>query len=248
MQSELSHFVSGLREAHWLPVLEFLFSLFGIALGVLLGAQLSIRTYFRQREHDVLERRYLVETVDRLAELIEGCLQAHRDNWRQAIGRLHVWKQIGRAEAALDQRPYERTTSAAVNMTLIYRLERLVGNTFLTKPVQSLVAFCNTTEDFLVNDFQGCIEHKEAISESVEADVLRSFSERLLALDEEAQRFYRLPMSLDLFAKKIEQQERLSHAFLASLKKDPEILKEIEMLQVHFADLGSLTEPTDDPQ
>lgn len=206
----------------------------------LLVYELGKTAYFRQKEYELLTKRYLDEGVDAIAKNVDRSLAVFRHNWWQATVIIKHYRDMGK-----DVRPelYKSPGFVAPEPEMFeiwrdYRLKDIVGDQIFNRAHQSLDAFLRTSYAFFQDDLteivrlsvEGGKEHKITGSRD---EAAKLYIAKLMELDKEAKRYYILLGELQRLAKII-QSEQFTSESIQTIQYRAEVHNGVEILKKHF--------------
>lgn len=124
------------------------------AIAAALGAYyLGMKTYFRQKEYELVQKRYLDDGIDRVISEAEEALSVFRHNWSQSLFALKLFRDIG-AQPANEH--CEKTLlplrQASPEVGPAYRLKSLVGDDIFWEVHQMLLGAVAAANFFFIRD------------------------------------------------------------------------------------------------
>jgi hypothetical protein len=123
--------------------------------------RLGLRAYHRQREYELVRRRYLDEGLDAFAADVEHALAVFWNNWNHGVNVLREYGSKGNAmrKELLDTGWLDLDMSH-VRFQPSYRIHQLVDDPIFWYVQQSLFAFVIKTNFFLKDDLCGKVRHE----------------------------------------------------------------------------------------
>lgn len=197
--------------------------------------------YFRQKEYEMITKRYLEEGLDSISKNVDSSLAIFRHNWWLSTVVLKHFRDLGKdMRTELYKQPYKEPDVTHFEIWRDYRLKDIVGDDICYRAHQSLDAFVKTTYAFFQDDLGTMVRVTLEGGKELEAKVTREemITEYLLLiekLDRESHRYYILLGVLQELTTMI-QTERFSFDNLHELQSRENVKKAIEKLRIHFAD------------
>lgn len=178
-------------------------------------AFLGLRPFFRRKAYELVQKRYLDDTLDLLVDDFGATLANHRANWYDGIWLLTSLKNDlaneCNVELGMRQRP------GSFNTAIVQRLERLVGDDehSLSWMTQKLYAHVDKANAFLYHDLvPGVKAAQQRLNEQAPAAVrdktqlaVSKYESRLKLLSEEWIPYERFLAHLGELAGILEQQK-----------------------------------------
>lgn len=209
--------------------------------------------YFRQKEYELLVRRYLDEGLDAIAKNVDRSLALFRHNWWQSTVLLKNFRDLG-----IDIRPelyreaFSEPDESLFEVWRDYRLNDIVEDDIFNRAHQSLDAFVRSTYAFFKDDLATMVRvtvegGKELEVKASRDQIITGYFEEVERLDREARRYYVLLGELQAISSVI-QSERFSLKSIKRLKERAEVVNAVARLKTHFTDTlessaGVINEP-----
>jgi len=121
---------------------------------------LGLRAYHRQREYELVRRRYLDEGLDAFAADVEHALAVFKNNWQHSLTVLKHYREMdaGMRKELLDT-GFMEVQMSQFRVRPNYRIGTLVGDRVFWNVQQFLFAFVGTTTAFFKEDLCGAVRH-----------------------------------------------------------------------------------------
>ena len=219
-------------------------------VAVLIAYFLGAAAYFRQKEYELVRKRYLEEGVDIISEEADKALGVFWRNWSRALSLLKQFRGLG---SNVDRKLYSEgwvTLEPSVLATRPnYRLNLLVRDEIFYSVLQLVHAWVENANKVIVEDL--CVAIKLRVEgapgiqvKAKDEEINKTYMDRLLTLRNEAQRYYQLIHHLENIAGVLEQ-ERLSFKKLRSFHTYPVVTQGIAELKKAFHDDLQAVEESD---
>src|SRR6266571_8600961 len=217
-------------------------------IALLLGYFLGVAAYFRQKEYELVRKRYLEEGVDVISEQVDQALNLFWKNWSRALSLLKQFRSLG---GNLDRKLYSEGWLALEPTILAtrpnYRLHLLVRDEVFYNVSQLVHAWVENANKFIVEDL--CVAMKLRVEgvpglevRTPDQEIIKTYTDRLVKLQNEAERYYQLIRHLENVAGVLEQ-EKLSFKKLRSFHTYPVVTQGIaELKKIFYDDLKSSQE------
>ena len=109
--------------------------------------------YFRQKEYELITKRYLEEGIDAISKNVDKSLALFRHNWWQSTVVLKHFRELGKdMRPELYQNPFIAPDPSLFEIWRDYRLLDIAGNDVFYRAHQSLDAFVRSTYAFFQDD------------------------------------------------------------------------------------------------
>ena len=197
--------------------------------------------YFRQKEYELITRRYLEEGLDAISKNVDRSLALFRHNWWQSTVVLKHFREQGKdMRKELYQNPFVAPDASLFDLWRDYRLNDIVVDDIFNRAHQSLDAFVRSSYAFFQDDLCAMVRitiegGKELQVNASRNQVISKYLDEIKKLDEEAKRYYELLAELQKLTSII-QTERFSFRDLRKLRKRTEVIESIGNLKKLFQD------------
>lgn len=202
--------------------------------------------YFRQKEYELITKRYLEEGVDAISKDVDRSLASFRHNWWLSTVVLKHFRELGKDIRPELLDPYIIPDTSLFELWRDYRLIELFRDDICFKVHQSLDAFVRTSYAFFQDDLGSMV--RLSVKSGNEIEVTASLEQReqivdryfieVEKLNQKAKRYYALLVELQNVSSLI-QTERFSFKKLKKLYARSEIKRAIRVLKDLFPDLES---------
>jgi hypothetical protein len=64
-------------------------------IALYIAYRLGIRSYFRQKDYELVRQRYLIDGADEVAANIEYRLSVYRNNWARGLQIIRMFRDVG---------------------------------------------------------------------------------------------------------------------------------------------------------
>ncbi len=208
-----------------------------IPLGVaLLAYVLGRAAYFRQKEYELITRRYLEEGLDAISKSVDKSLAIFRHNWSQSLVVLKHFRELGKdMRKELYLNPFIPPDPTVFEIWRDFRLMDILGDDIFYRAHQSLDAFIRESYAFFQDDLGSFIRisiegGKELEIQSSREESIKMYIDRVNKLDERARRYYIFLGELQKLSS-ILQTKRLSFRQLKNLRKRKDVIQSIKNLE-----------------
>lgn len=204
-------------------------------------------TYFRQKEYELITKRYLEEGIDAISNNVDRSLALFRHNWWISTVILKNFRDLGKdIRPDLYKQPFIEPDPSLFEVWRDYRLKDILDDDIFNRVHQSLDAFIRSSYSFFMDDL--CSMVRVTIEGGKELEVISSretivdeFLKKVIQLEKESHRFYVLLGELQVLSSLL-QSERFSFSKIKTLRNRTEVKKIITTLKQHFAGTLSTTQ------
>lgn len=223
---------------------EWIISAVGVLGAAMVAYYFGVKTFFRQKEYELVQKRYLDEGIDRVSNAAEEALSVFSNNWSQSLYALKLFRDI---DAKSAQEHCEKTLLPLKHTSLevgpVYRLKALVGDDIFWEVHQLLIGVVSEANFFFMRDLGGAFK---AGAEGQPLRVTRdqafiTLHQECIRLHQSVAPFYRLVGALQNIARALEG-ERFNFKAIQKFK-DTEVVKQsIAELRKEFKERLALVE------
>ena len=216
---------------------ELLISPIGTLIAGLLAIIGGVVFYYRRREYELVQRRYLVEGIDVLVATAAASLNTFSDNWSEALSILKKFREV--PDVSMDDLHvhFRRTPENRFALIANYRVQAIVGSDLVWSAYQLVLSFCDSARNDIQHDMMVAIQLK-LTTDNIEAskeEICETYLAKLLELNEESKTNYIFVGELSKVAALFEQQ-KFKFASLSTLR-DHKVVKDVlATLQETFGD------------
>jgi len=168
-----------------------------VPLAIVVLAYLFARAaYFRQKEYELVVRRYLNECLDEISASVDKALALYRHNWWQGTVVLKHFRDLGPdMRKDLYQNVFIEPSPYQYKISCFYRLEDLVGGDVFDIAQQYLDAFTREAYAFFQDDLSQAVRlfikgSKTINFKATKEELISTYEEQILRLDSKVKRFY----------------------------------------------------------
>lgn len=218
---------------HIKPFLSILVALLAYVLGK--------SAYFRQKEYELITKRYLEEGLDKISENVDSSLADFRHNWAHCLNVIKSFRDLGKdmreelyTEGLIAPKP------SSFELWRDYRLKDIVGDNIFKSAHQQLDAFVKESyfffKDDLCNGIRLTLEGgKELEVTSSRKEIIEGFMEETLKFDQRSRKFYELLGELQNISRII-QTQRFNFKNLKKIKTHKVVRQAVKNLHTTFED------------
>ena len=206
-------------------------------LAVVVGIGGGIWAYYRQKEYELVQRRYLEEGLDVLISTAESSLNIFSHNWAKSLEHLKMFRDLEELDPAELDRGYLDLPDSRFSLLANYRVNAIVNSPTVWYVFQLLISFCQ----------QGCTVARDEIptalklkltSDGIDAtreEMVDEAKAVLVELNSDSQKYHifigQMYRIVELFEK-----QKFRFDGVNKLNDDPVVKDVIKNLEEHFAD------------
>ncbi len=220
----------------WTPYIPNLISAGATILAALIAVGAGIWAFYRQREHELVQKRYLEEGLDVIVSTAENALFTYHHNWARCLELLKSFRDVETMtpedlHAGFLQLPADR-----VALTANYRVNQIVDSGTIWQVFQLIIAFAQNGCTVARDEIPAALKLK-LTSNNIQADrrmVVDEAMKVLEDLDKKSHHFYVFFGQMQDISMLFEEQKfALKH--IRSLRKHPIVVGAIEKLKKEYA-------------
>jgi hypothetical protein len=204
----------------------------GALAGAVTVALLARYFYYRQKEFELLTKRYLEDGTEAVGASVDRSLAIWKHNWTIAQTVVGMIRHRLEIPSELLDVKYVCPDPSDYREWADYRLVELVGDGTIHKAHQSLDAFVRTTHAYFQYELHPWAKTLAKGGKDV-SDILAKHAALMKRYEGEADRFYGLLDLLQTLSRRIERQ-RWSFRRLRRLSSDTEIKNVLVQLRSKF--------------
>lgn len=217
------------------PTLNFL----RFILGTFLAALFALWFFFRQKEYELVRRRYLEDGLDVLVRQIESALHVYQHNWTRCFLILKTFRDFGKdTPRNLYEQGFLNLDMASLQPTRHYLLQQLIHTNIFYDVHQSMIVFLQDANNFFINDLCAGIRisidgGKELEITASRQQMIESLQSHLMELNEKANKFWIMLGNLQHLSFELEKQ-RFTFRKLKRFQKNKIVKKSVETVTITF--------------
>ncbi len=215
-----------------------------ILLAAIIAYKGGLKTYFKEREHEQIMKRYLEDGVDRVQASASHALEVFYDNYRMV---LNVVRSLRNIEVGLhlekeDYLPkFRQTEQHCFTCVPFMKVQHLVGDKIFWEFVQLLYAFVDGKSIRLEKDFRMTVENvvEGKVEDISIQDLLDKTKEEIDEQHEESKKYHWILVELQTISFILERETSITWGDLSKFKDKPEIKESVKKLKGIFAEINS---------
>lgn len=214
---------------------EILFQITLAFFASALAALFAIYIYFRQREHELIQTRYLEGAIDLLAAETDRIAETFSHNWARCLGILKSYRDM---ENQFDPneltRGFLNIHSSRHNIVAHHRLHKLTGTMDYWDYYQHVMSYYTRANSILVHEICDVIRSKLNSNDSINAShnqIVEDGFKIAKEQDDGSHRFIQLAAELQVLSSEFET-EKYQFKNLHKFKEKPEVKASIERMSI----------------
>ena len=221
----------------WTPYIPNLISGAATILAAFIAVGAGIWAFYRQREHELVQKRYLEEGLDVVISTAENALYTYHHNWARCLELLKSFRDVetmkpGELDVGFLQLPADRFA-----LTANYRVNQIVNSGTVWKVFQLIISFAQTASAVARDEIPAAMKLK-LTTDQVEvsrAEMVEEATKVLKDLDKKSHHFYFFFGQLQDISMLLEEQKfALKH--IRGLRNHPTVIAAIHKLEKEFSD------------
>ena len=214
IQEELSNYQNKNKDKNSKSNKPDLFSIAIAIITVIIGAYvayvLGLRTYFRQKEYEMVRKRYLEEGIDLIAQEVDRALSIFMYNWNRGLTVIKHFRDVGtKIDPLLYNSGFEHLNISGIFVRPHYKLKLLVNDDVFHKVQQFVHSFVESANKFIIEDLCNTVKLRVdgEKSEVSDKEIVDIYIQKLIKSQEDSQLYYILIQQLESVAGELETQQ-----------------------------------------
>jgi hypothetical protein len=203
-------------------------------LAALVAYYFGLRTYFKQREHEQIMKRYLDEGIDLVLAGINRAFRVFIDNHHKALNALKQVEEKQEVNAPVAFEVYDRHI---LEVTPYLKANRLIGDDIFGNVIGAFLGFVEGNRVLLENEFQQLrnIITEEGTQTTLTLDsAIKEVRQRIDDAYKKYVKYFTLVGELQEITMALEKQKNLSWADLDNFKNRNDIKEIVKRLRECF--------------
>jgi len=218
----------------YLPeIISGTFTILAAVVAVLLG----IWGFFRQKEYELVQRRYLEEGLDIVIATAENALNTFHHNWARSLELLKLFRDLETIKPEDLDQGFLALPADRFALTANYRLNQLTDSDTIWRVFQLVIAFAERANSVARVETPTALKMK-LTTDTIEAtrkEMVDAGLEALTELDKESHHYHSFVGELQAIARLVEGQ-RFSLKGIRKLRTDPIVKNAISNLETKFSE------------
>jgi len=215
-------------------------SIAGPILGACLAALFGIWFFFRQKEYEVVRKRYLEEGIDHIVAQIAGALHLFQQNWTRCLLILKTYRGLkDDTPRELYSKAFHTVDPNAFVSTKHFLLQQLIRDSVFYDASQLLFVFLHDATNTFENDVCAGIRiqieggKSHTIKPEQRQELIDAFVQRLTAIEKEAHSYWIMLGNLQQISFVLERQ-RFTFWKLTKFHKNKTVRSCVEEVKRQF--------------
>lgn len=212
------------------------FTLFAVGGGAWFGAWLGLRMYFRQKEYELVQQRYLEGAIDIVAAEVEQALEIVRHNWARCLNIVKAYRDE-KSDFDLDELSKGfRDLDIHFHRVPHHRIGVLVGSQLIWRVYQLAMAFTDNANAKIGKEIPDTIRlhHTTQRIDAEPEQIAAGLFAELFKLNGESHQFAHLTRVLYQIGTMLET-ERLGFEKVATFRERAKVKTLLDELAGEFA-------------
>jgi hypothetical protein len=202
-----------------------------------LAATAATWFYFRQKEYELVQRRYLEEGVDVLLATAEAALNAYSLNWARGLMLIKAFREPSALKVQELSAGFLEMPTNPFALTANYRVSEIVGSSVIWQTYQLVLAFAQNSSTLIRDEVVGVIRMSMERDPRIDAsrEVIVSEAEQVMRdLNEKSHRYHVFLSQVQRIARLLERQ-RFQFSAIQKLRDHEEVRAAVQALRAEFA-------------
>lgn len=201
----------------------------------------GLSIYHRQKEYEIVRKRYLDNGLDIISNSAEYALGVYRHNWARSLTALKHFRDFGcDMPKVLYESGYVELEPTSFNTTHTFILSELVEDSIFSEAQQFLYSFVTNSNALFIYDLCSTVRLSVEGSKEIELTakretIVEEYFKRLYELNKECAKYYTLLQALYELSATLSRQ-RLDFKTVERFKEQPMVKGRIKRLKELFAE------------
>jgi len=205
-------------------------------LAALVAVVAGVWGFFRQKEYELVQRRYLEEGLDVVISTTESALNTYYHNWARCLELLKSFRDLESIKPEDLDSGFLQLPPDRIALTANYRVNQIVNSPTVWRVFQLIVSFaqsgCSVTRDEIPLGLKVKLTTDHIAADRKE--MVETAMNVLTELDEKSHRYHSFIGELQDISMLLEQK-RFSFKGIRKLRKHPVVLAALKNLEEKFA-------------
>jgi hypothetical protein len=206
-------------------------------LAAVIAVGAGVWGFFRQKEYELVQRRYLDEGLDVIISTAENALNTYHHNWARCLELLKSFRDVETIKPEeLDhgflQLPVDRFALSAN-----YRVNQMIDSGTVWRVFQLVIAFCQRANTIARDEIPSALKVK-LTTQDIKAsrqEMVEAALNALKELDRESYRFHVFIGEMQAIARLVEEQ-KFSLKQIRRLRVHAVVVNALKKLEAEYAD------------
>ncbi len=206
-------------------------------LAALIAVGAGIWAFYRQREHELVQKRYLEEGLDVIVSTAENALFTYHHNWARCLELLKSFRDVEAMKPEDLNVGFLQLPADRFALTANYRVNQIVDSGTIWRVFQLIIAFAQHACSITRDEIPAAMKLK-LTTDQVQAsrkEMVDAAMEVLQDLDKKSHHFYVFFGQMQDIAMLFEEQ-KFALKQIRALRKHPIVVGAIAKLEKEYAD------------
>ena len=205
-------------------------------LAAIIAVAAGIWAFYRQREYELVQQRYLEEGLDVVIATAENALYTFHHNWARCLELLKSFRDVEHMKAEDFDSGFLHLPTDRFALTANYRVNQIVDSPTVWRVFQLITAFSQTACSVARDEIPAALKIKLTTDEvKASRKVMVDEAMKLLEeLDTKARHFYAFIGHMQDIAMLLEEQ-KFALKQIRTLRKHPAVIEALAKLEDRYA-------------
>ena len=221
----------------WTPYIPNLISGGATILAALIAVGAGIWAFYRQREYELVQKRYLEEGLDVIISTAENALFTYHHNWARCLELLKSFRDVEAMKPEELDVGFLQLPADRFALTANYRVNQIVNSGTVWRVFQLIIAFAQNACSVARDEIPAALKLK-LTTDQIQASRKEMFDEAakvLKELDKKSHHFYVFFGQLQDISMLFEEQ-KFALKNIRALRTHPTVVGAIAKLEKEYAD------------
>ena len=223
----------------WSQYIPNLISGSATILAALIAVGAGIWAFFRQREYELVQKRYLEGGLDVIISTTENALFTYHHNWARCIELLKNFRDVETMKPEDLDVGFLQLPTDRFALTANYRVNQIVDSHIIWKVFQLIIAFSQTACSTVRDEIPAALKLKLTTNEIKESrgEMVEAAMKVLRELNEKSTHYYAFLGPMQDISMLFEEQ-KFALKQVRALRKHPKVIDALKKLdQIYAKDL-----------
>lgn len=220
---------------------QIIYPLGSTILASIIVPWIGLLIYFRQKEYELVRKRYLEDGIDILIQQVEAALTTFQDNYTHSMLVLKTYREL---KADTPSHLYEIGFQGLDDITMVptrnYLLKELIGDDVFYDAHQLMTVFVHDANNYFINGLCSTIRIKIKGGEKLkitatEEQIVETYLRKSIEYNDEAKKYWILLGNLQNIAFAFEKQ-RFTFKTIKGFHKNKSVKKSVATVKKAFED------------
>jgi len=166
--------------------------------------------FFKQKEYEMVKKRYLEEGIDIIAQQADFALSNFMHNWVQSLSVVKHFRELGpQMDPALYSSGFKIIDTKGLLVRPNHKMNMLVNDDVFYKVQQLLYSFVENANQFMTNDLCQAIKNSVNGAPNLagkEKEIIKQYTQKLVEYQKESTIYYSFVAQVENIVRELEQQ------------------------------------------